>query len=93
MKVYTITSPDEEELNAEGILDFDWEELYLFISPYGRPNLNSDVLWVFAEGDVAKWDNLGDVQIIPDQIVVYTKTEELPVEAKKRFIRACFNKE
>lgn len=89
-KVYAITDPDEEDLDAEGVLDFDWDELYLFMSPHGKPNMRSKVLWVVEAGGIAGWFDLIETQTMPEQIVVYNNIENMPNKAKKRFLEACF---
>lgn len=91
-KVYTIFNEDEEELEDLKLSDISWDELTLFIIPNGgKPSFNSRVLWVVGYGGVARWFNLGDAQIMLDDIQEYCKTNKLPTGAKKEFIKACFN--
>jgi len=91
-KVYTITDPDEEGLDADGIRDFYWDELYVFISPHKSPKMGDRVLWVVEMGGVAQWMKLEPEMIIGDIVVYNSDIKNLPSRAKKRFLEACFNK-
>lgn len=90
--VYTITDPDEEELGAEEIKDFYWDEIPLFLSTNNNiPKMGDNVLWVVGYGGVAARMKLRP-DMVMGEVVEYRKSiEEMPNKAKREFIKACFN--